>query len=425
MDSSDDEYYNTNDYNSNDDYFDNGEYILNGHVDDDDDDTDDNSSYITECLIDSNIYTNRACMKCSVYKFYICELKCKHRLCIDCYKTINSKCLIESCNQEFNIDDLIYNKKVFEFEKSGILYQIDKSKCIYKEDLMVKKVKSKYNKRGGTLHVSINFIKENIKKIINSTVLQNTLLSNRNFRYGSNYSKYSKKDLLYIDQSTPYRQRGNMILPKLQFDAKTYPLQFFHYNNFKLLCQKPKYYPGTVIPKPPSDVVVYRMQARRIGYEKSILNDKINKENKITLRKNTIGIKNRINLSKITKGINLPRNKTRLGDIHIFSNNDCGICVGYNLWKFLSGKIYIKKNNKWIISERISNLMEIPKHLRDMLLDQYWRNTFLQVITEINEYVPQMLVARSNFYHHNKLTMSSKLSALDSKISNINLIMKN
>jgi hypothetical protein len=95
------------------------------------------------------------------------------------------------------------------------------------------------------------------------------------------------------------------------------------------------------------------IQARRIGFQKKRDEELKNKQ----LKDNSI-----------TRNKYPPHKKIHVGDIHITPEGDKGICVGFNLWKYISGKILIYKKRKWIISDRVCTLEEIPKRLQQKLM---------------------------------------------------------
>jgi hypothetical protein len=95
------------------------------------------------------------------------------------------------------------------------------------------------------------------------------------------------------------------------------------------------------------------IQARRIGFQKKRDEELKNKQ----LKDNSI-----------TRNEYPPHKKIHVGNIHITPEGDKGVCVGFNLWKYISGKILIYKKRKWIISDRVCTLEEIPKRLQQKLI---------------------------------------------------------
>jgi hypothetical protein len=102
-----------------------------------------------------------------------------------------------------------------------------------------------------------------------------------------------------------------------------------------------------------------RLQARRIGFQLKRANEIKKKEENRVLRKTT---------NKITTNDFPPKKKVKLGDIHITPQGDKGILVGFNLWKYISGKILVLQKGKWIVSDRVCTVNEIPERFRNILL---------------------------------------------------------
>jgi hypothetical protein len=102
-----------------------------------------------------------------------------------------------------------------------------------------------------------------------------------------------------------------------------------------------------------------RLQARCIGFQKKKADEIKKKEENRVLRKTT---------NKITTNDFPPKKKVKLGDIHITPQGDKGILVGFNLWKYMSGKILVLKNSQWIVSDRVCTVNEIPERFRNILL---------------------------------------------------------
>jgi hypothetical protein len=105
--------------------------------------------------------------------------------------------------------------------------------------------------------------------------------------------------------------------------------------------------------------IAQRLQARRIGFQQKREEEIKKKEENKVLRKTT---------NKITTNDFPPKKKVKLGDIHITSDGDKGILVGFNLWKYISGKILVLQKGKWIVSDRVCTLNEIPERFRNILL---------------------------------------------------------
>ena len=57
-----------------------------------------------------------------------------------------------------------------------------------------------------------------------------------------------------------------------------------------------------------------------------------------------------------------------IGDIDIPPTNDKGVCAGFNLWKYKSGKIVVFKNGKWIVSEKVCKVDELSDRFKNILL---------------------------------------------------------
>ena len=68
-----------------------------------------------------------------------------------------------------------------------------------------------------------------------------------------------------------------------------------------------------------------------------------------------------------TKG-NVIIEEIKIGDIHHTSTNDIGVCAGFNLWKYKSGKILIFKKGQWIVSEKVCKIEDLCEKFRDILL---------------------------------------------------------
>jgi hypothetical protein len=102
-----------------------------------------------------------------------------------------------------------------------------------------------------------------------------------------------------------------------------------------------------------------RLQARRIGFQQKRADEIKKKEENKVLRKTT---------NKITTNDFPPKKKVKLGDIHITPQGDKGILVGFNLWKYISGKILVLQKGKWVISDRVCTVNEIPERFRNILL---------------------------------------------------------
>jgi len=106
-----------------------------------------------------------------------------------------------------------------------------------------------------------------------------------------------------------------------------------------------------------------QLQARRIGFQKKRDTEIKQKEERIVLRK-----AERNKIQQVSFGEFPPTKKIKIGDIHITSTKDVGICAGFNLWKYKSGKILVFKKGQWIVSEKVCKMEELTKKFRDILL---------------------------------------------------------
>jgi len=106
------------------------------------------------------------------------------------------------------------------------------------------------------------------------------------------------------------------------------------------------------------------MQARRIGFQKNQNAEIKAKKDRISLkaieRKNTTRI--------IEEGEFPPKKNIKIGDVHITPNGDKGVCAGFNLWKYKSGKIVVYKKSNWIISDKVCTVDKLSDRFKNILL---------------------------------------------------------
>jgi hypothetical protein len=258
----------------------------------------------------------------------------------------------------------------------------------------------------GTERIPAEYDDELIKYVSKNPKIQKALVSNKNIFFARN-KKHPKKYIFLtenmhvfnININTPYYR------PILFESYKNIPLKYIDNNFIKKLCEKILYFKDTNIPLIPKskqfilaianqillnknnilplkkgkniNLFKYmlkfckstireaqKIQARRIGFQKKRDADIKAKEERIVLK--TI---ERKNTQRIIDTDEFPsRKNVKIGDIHITPTGDKGVCAGFNLWKYKSGKIVVLKNGKWIISEKVCKVDELSERFKNILL---------------------------------------------------------
>lgn len=343
----------------------------------------------------------------------IITLCCNKKLCNTCNERVTAMNpvtpLCPNCRRDLVIDDYITQNNALN------LYDLR----IHKRFIPIKPAKTitiqSIDDYGHieiieTQRIPAEYDNEVIKYVSKNHKIQKALLSNENIFFARNKKHYKKFIFLVKQNCTKVFYK-----PILAEIYKNIPLKYFDYKNIQNLNDKIYYIKDTNIPLIPKSkefifaigneffknfhnkstdyfyhnysellkmddnnykfkfILKYyfnrireaqKLQARRIGFQKNQNAEIKAKEEKIVLkaieRKNTQRI--------IQDGEFPPKKNIKIGDIHITSTNDKGVCAGFNLWKYKSGKIVVFKNGKWIISEKVCKVDELSNRFKNILL---------------------------------------------------------
>jgi hypothetical protein len=258
-----------------------------------------------------------------------------------------------------------------------------------------------------TQRIPAEYDDETIKYVSKNHKIQKALVSNENVLFARNKKHPKKYIFLTKIQSYIYKTYYKSINPEIY---KNIPLKYFDHKFFKQLNEKILYMKDTNIPLiPKSKEFIFaigneifkmyknslyhnynqlfqmddnnykfkfilknyllkirasqKLQARCIGFQKNQLAEIKAKEDRIVLK-----AIERKNTQRVIYGEFPSKKNIKIGDIHITLNGDKGVCAGFNLWKYKSGKIVVFKNGKWIISDKVCKVEELCERFKNILL---------------------------------------------------------
>ena len=192
-----------------------------------------------------------------------------------------------------------------------------------------------------------------IKFISGEVEFMTSLINSTLYYKDTSIPLYPKTKLFIMTYLNNYMKNINTKEPKAYCNSQYFQLKYNLYQKMSF---------NEILKTPGFRIIIrsaQRLQARCIGFQKKKADEIKKKEENRVLRKTT---------NKITTNDFPPKKKVKLGDIHITPQGDKGILVGFNLWKYMSGKILVLKNSQWIVSDRVCTVNEIPERFRNILL---------------------------------------------------------
>ena len=324
-------------------------------------------------------------------------LCCKKKLCASCRDRVTDinpeKPLCPNCRRDLNIEEFIFKNDALN------LYDL-RIHDRFIPLIPLKKITTTSTDNNGNIEVLDEKIipaiyDDNLVKFVSKDKkIQNALASNDNLLFARNKKKPSKnifltKIITYYYPTTKFSYKPVINLEYL----KNIPLKYISSQFIKKFNNDILYYKDNTPLKPLSDLfitnwyktnilknvnlnkyinitrvllihkhtimIAQQFQARCIGFKKKQDIEKKQKEDRKIERKKT---------TKIITGEFPSRKKIKLGDIHITPDGDKGICAGYNLWKYKSGKILVLKKGRWIVSDRVCKIDDLSERLKNILL---------------------------------------------------------
>ena len=344
----------------------------------------------TDCIIcmnPTNINT-LCCNKklCNTCNYRVTEMNQVNPLCPNCRRDLIIDDYITK-NNALNLYDLRIHKRFIPIKPAKTITIQSLDDHGNREIISTERVPAEYDD-------------ELIKYVSKNTKIQKALVSNENILFARNKKHPNKYIFLKeIDKGyyiKPYYK------PILFENYKNIPLRYLDSNFFKKLSEKILYFKDTNIPLIPkskqfiltiaNQIIIsnkgnlllknlslinymlkfckstireaQKMQARRIGFQKKRDAEVKAKEERSVLKKI-----DRKNTQRVIKEGEFPsRRNIKVGDIHITPTGDKGVCAGFNLWKYKSGKIIYFKNNKWNISEKVCKVDDLCERFKNILL---------------------------------------------------------